>query len=816
MKNPLLDRNFLKELDQYHHKDIYAKIVSLNFEEQPIDEITGRISQGSISIDGTSAIRRSCSLTLITEHLEGEQLQSYYWGLKTKFKLFIGLNNVINDEYPDIIWFPQGIYLITSFNTSLTNNSFQVSLQGKDKMSLLNGDIGGSITAKTVDFAHINTINSDGSISKDAILLKDIILEAVHEYAQEPYHNIIIDDLDDLGLEYMKYNGSVPMYILIETDSNEARQFSLNGKQKYYLDRELTQAVELGDSSKISYDSRVSLDVNGALNPTFIYADNGKGGSTKYTVLKCEAGEIVGYRVTDLTYAGELIGNVGSSITSACLDKIVTMLGAFEYFYDLDGRFHFQRKNTYVDVSWNNMVESEYDYIIVNLTEETFEPNKYYVRETAMKYTLAEEYSERRTYYKQIYNDSYIDSSARVPYSYSFLDNNLISSFQNNPNIANIKNDFSIWGERTSINGGKYPVHLRYAIDKKPKYYKSYDGVIYCVEEDIKDGSCVDWREIIYQMAVDYYRHSHESDFNARLAINNRDFYPFGYTGYEQYYTDIYSFWRQLYDLNKPDSYDVAYVNYTRYSANPNNYYWFKKCSYGDIFDKEKQYYVPSLTEALYQKATVTKTAFDSNPTNYFELMNGGDFNSKNVYYTKSESKYDSTGWSYEVLQSPERINFWFDFLDSDGELSKYSVKAIGDRPKAENANDVKSIYFREIPTIIFVSGDDAEIENYRRMKPGYTLLQLDNILYSLFSNESRGLSAMDKLDNMLYTNISCEEQITINSIPIYYLEPNTQIFVRDDKTGINGEYIVTKISLPLSHNGTMNITASKVIKRLY
>jgi hypothetical protein len=48
----------------------------------------------------------------------------------------------------------------------------------------------------------------------------------------------------------------------------------------------------------------------------------------------------VGYRITDLTYPGDLLANAGDSITSV-LDKIKNVLGEFEYFYDLDGKFTF-------------------------------------------------------------------------------------------------------------------------------------------------------------------------------------------------------------------------------------------------------------------------------------------------------------------------------------------------------------------------------------------------------------------------------------------------------------------------------------------
>jgi len=52
--------------------------------------------------------------------------------------------------------------------------------------------------------------------------------------------------------------------------------------------------------------------------------------------------------------------------------------------------------------------------------------------------------------------------------------------------------------------------------------------------------------------------------------------------------------------------------------------------------------------------------------------------------------------------------------------------------------------------------------------------------------------------------------------VPIYYLDVNTRIFVFDEKSGINGEYIIEKLSIPLTYNGTMSITAHKAVERLY
>jgi hypothetical protein len=56
---------------------------------------------------------------------------------------------------------------------------------------------------------------------------------------------------------------------------------------------------------------------------------------------------------------------------------------------------------------------------------------------------------------------------------YIFENSNLINSYQNAPNLTNLKNDYSIWGTKKNINGNDLNIHLRYAIDAKPKYYKS-------------------------------------------------------------------------------------------------------------------------------------------------------------------------------------------------------------------------------------------------------------------------------------------------------------------------------------------------------
>ena len=99
-KNPLLDDEFLKELYRHREKEIFAKVIALTLNNDPIEEIQGQVTGGSINLDGASSVRRTCNLTLVAKNLD---INQYYWGLKNRFRLYIGLRNIVGWNYDDII-----------------------------------------------------------------------------------------------------------------------------------------------------------------------------------------------------------------------------------------------------------------------------------------------------------------------------------------------------------------------------------------------------------------------------------------------------------------------------------------------------------------------------------------------------------------------------------------------------------------------------------------------------------------------------------------------------------------------------------------
>ena len=56
---------------------------------------------------------------------------------------------------------------------------------------------------------------------------------------------------------------------------------------------------------------------------------------------------------------------------------------------------------------------------------------------------------------------------------------------------------------------------------------------------------------------------------------------------------------------------------------------------------------------------------------------------------------------------------------------------------------------------------------------------------------------------------------ISFSSIPIYHLEPGSRITLQDKQNGIEGDYIIQSISLPLDVSSTMSINAYKALQKI-
>ena len=323
----LRDKQFLKSIDESSFKEEFIKIIILNWQEQPIEEIQGRVSSGTLNINGNSSLRRTCNLTmLISEEEANITSVKNLLSINKKIKLEIGLKN-LTTQYTDydIIWFPLGLYIIS--NVSITNTNGQIttaSLQLKDKMCLLNGECGGLLPA-SVTFSSYDTLDANGAYQIEQPTIYTIIKYLVNYFGGEQLSKILISDVDERVRKVMKWTGSNPLYITQYTSTSGVQYSATTNKQ------EVDDALAAGTID--SYE-------------------------------EYESGQDVGYIYTDFIYPGELIGDAGNSVCDI-LDKIKSALGNYEYFYDLDGNFIFQEIKNYLNTSksttdLNNMNQNDY------------------------------------------------------------------------------------------------------------------------------------------------------------------------------------------------------------------------------------------------------------------------------------------------------------------------------------------------------------------------------------------------------------------------------------------------------------------------
>ena len=324
----LRDKNFLKTIDRISLKEEFAKITILNWQERPIEDIQGKVSSGTLNINGNSSLRRTCNLTiLIDENNSNITSVKNSLSINKKIKLDIGIKNNTSQysEY-DIIWFPLGTYIISS--VSITNTNSQItsaSLQLKDKMCLLNGECGGLLPA-SVTFSSYDVLDANGAYQTEQPTIYTIIKYVVNYFGGEQLPKILISDVDERVRKVMKWTGSNPLYITQYTSTTSGVQYGATTDKE-----QVDEALAAG-----RIDS--------------------------YTEYK--SGQDVGYIYTDFIYPGELIGDAGNSVCDI-LDKIKSALGNYEYFYDLDGNFIFQEIKNYLNTSksttdLNDMEQNDY------------------------------------------------------------------------------------------------------------------------------------------------------------------------------------------------------------------------------------------------------------------------------------------------------------------------------------------------------------------------------------------------------------------------------------------------------------------------
>lgn len=135
------------DLSQLKVRNQRIKVDLLNFNFQTINSLEGKVTDGSISIDATSDIRRTCNITLVVENSEnilapGEQV----W-LDKFIKVYVGTDNPRNGN--ETVWNNMGLFLINNPESVYNATTNTITFEGLDLMAKLTGRRNGQLPAVT-------------------------------------------------------------------------------------------------------------------------------------------------------------------------------------------------------------------------------------------------------------------------------------------------------------------------------------------------------------------------------------------------------------------------------------------------------------------------------------------------------------------------------------------------------------------------------------------------------------------------------------------------------------------------------------------
>lgn len=126
------DYNVLKQ--QYIKK--YIRLELLDFQYNIVDELSGNMTKCSINVDSNSDLRRSCDLGfVVTTSTFDIKAGSKLW-LDKFCRPYVGYENMRTGE---IQWYNQGIYLVNNPQWSYNASTNEISMQALDLMSKLTG-----------------------------------------------------------------------------------------------------------------------------------------------------------------------------------------------------------------------------------------------------------------------------------------------------------------------------------------------------------------------------------------------------------------------------------------------------------------------------------------------------------------------------------------------------------------------------------------------------------------------------------------------------------------------------------------------------
>lgn len=282
-------------------KHIYMRFLLLDSEMHTLDELQGVCISGTINLDVTSDVRRTCSIELYYKDSTYDVAEYNKIWLNRKVKVQIGITNYNSSEK---MWYDMGIFVFDSCNYNYSGDTKTLSIECSDLVSTINGTHGGLQDGESFKIEEGND-------------LKKVVEDLLDNHSDIKEHNIhtigVYGCLQNKSVDWKKNridSGSSPE--VVDLEERDGVDYLYDSP---YLDGYELYAASSGEKvTAISSNSRLVSDVDVGK-----YIDMGTWHTVPY----------------DLEF------DAGTSLYEF-ITTIRDLYSGYESFFDTDGRFVLQ------------------------------------------------------------------------------------------------------------------------------------------------------------------------------------------------------------------------------------------------------------------------------------------------------------------------------------------------------------------------------------------------------------------------------------------------------------------------------------------
>lgn len=872
-------KEFYKELMNHKEREMRTRISLLDWAtENTVRNIEGRVTDGNIAIDGNSPVRRSCSLTMVVDKnlTSGQERISDLISINKKVQIHVGLKNTTQfKEMGEYVWFNLGLYVLTDVTYMHDLDNATINITALDKMCLWSGDIAGEFQ-ETVDIHKYTQIKKDGTREEVYLTYYDIVHRLASVFGKQNPGKIMINGVEQKIRRVIQKSTPGELYF---SKKDNAYLPSLDGVDKFevvsltkgdyvytYEDfkpnidesdtytiavgQTITQALDLVKSALGNYEYFFDLDGN------FIFQEIKNFQNTTYASNFTSMMSLLStYGEDDNMDYDELIKPIQSVVEG----DYITNFSQTPYTYSFeDSEIATAFTNT---PDWKGIKNNFVVYggaaggkmLHIAIDKKPVSPSIWYVDDSELaeavmapefyigirnssglwgiyadnEFNLAIKKLEGDTVPQHIFQDSILlKDHLTEDYSRVVIENGKLK----------FKDEF-FPGTDTYYNGviikSQYGCEcLLHSYDSYPKLIKPYrflnfmqgqNGKVYLIYPNSSDKLVIEetnekyFTNIFDATATPLPEYLPKREF--LLLDNKRNSKKLKLSNELRLYVEDTTETAEKENFFVPNLRGGG-VNIVIY----NDRLQFEQSTVRAIpYNQPWQQYIIDLGDSIRGTAAADVDIDALLPDWYHELK----ANFPLIY--KRNDNYWGGNWLKAYSPSGEPIYegmgdtsiwpYYFDIIDENTELGKYSIGAIGKRTKAVAEEDITMLYppiRRNYCMLTPSETEDRELMDWLLAKEQpYLILKEDEEFKKHFTYAAYGKDAFTKIRELIYLHTNMNETVNITSMPLYFLEPNTKIIAKDEETHTTGDYVIININLPLQFDAQQTIACMKVGSRL-